>query len=314
MSHRFPFFFCCHYLRLLLLWLLPMLGQAQVSGNQVLGRSHARRYVSSEAESAPALPSNLFLTDSTFLVGANVMQHVRADRYVAVFGLREEAATVAAADKHLSARVQRFTARLRRLDIDAKDVYTDIGTQKRVQDVRASRQAGFSREAYVRGFELTRNVIIPFRRIQVLDEMLVAAATDSIYDLVKVDYIVSDPEAVYASLFKAATEVIARKRANYVALTAAPLRPTAQPYAEVFSSFVPAGQYQAYEATVTTPYTVSGEYNQAFKGLPTLTTFYYSPPSTDGFDRIINPVVTEPVVTYTLGIQVKYTLQKPARR
>lgn len=289
----------------------PLLSQAQVSGNQVMGREPRSRYTG-QAASAP-LPSRLYLTDSTFLVGANVMQHVRADRYVAVFGLREEAGTVAAAEQHLTARVQRFTRRLHRLEVETQDVYTDIITQKRVKDVRASRETGFVKEEYLRGFELTRNVLVPFRRIQVLNEMLVAAAADSIYDLVKVDYIVSDPEAVYASLFKAATEVINRKKANYLALTGAQLRPTAQPYAEDYASYVPAGQYSAYEATLTTPYYGENTYTRPLKGLPALTTFYYSPPSADGFDRVINPVVTEPVVTYTLALQVKYTMRRAVR-
>ncbi len=291
---------------LLALWLLPALVHAQVSGNQVTGRT---RYSGDYEQAIIAVsPQNLALTDSTFLIGANVMQHVRADRYVAVFSLREEARTVVAAEKHLSARVQRFTGRLRRLDVEAHDVFTDIITQKRVQDVRASQQQGFSREAYQRGFELTRNVIVPFRRIEVLNEMMVAAATDSIYDLVKVDYIVSDPEAVYANLFKAATEIINRKKTNYLALTAAQLRPAAQPYAEHFASYVPASQYRSYEATVAVPYYQNDSYT--YKGLPPLTTYYYSPPSVSGFDRVINPVVTEPVVTYTLALQVKYTVQK----
>ena len=294
--------------RLLALTVLPLLAHAQVSGNQVAGRN---RYSGDNEQVSVAIsPQNLALTDSTFLIGANVMQHVRADRYVAVFSLREEARTVAAAEKHLSARVQRFTGRLRRLDVEARDVFTDIITQKRVQDVRASRQEGFSREAYLRGFELTRNVMVPFRRIEVLNEMMVAAATDSIYDLVKVDYIVNDPEAVYANLFKAATEIINRKKISYLSLTAAQLRPAAQPYAEHFVSYVPAGQYHSYEATVAVPYYSD---NYTYKGLPPLTTYYYSPPSASGFDRVINPVVTEPVVTYTLALQVKYTVRKSVR-
>jgi uncharacterized protein YggE len=286
--------------------------QAQVSGNQVT-ESRNRYYQQRQSgETAGSSSSRLFLTDSTFVLGATVMQHVRADRYVAVFGVREQAASVAVADRHLALRIQRFTDRLRRLDVAAKEVYTDIITQKRVEDVRESRQTGFNREAYVKGFELTRNVIVPFRRIETLNQMMVAAAADSIYDLVKVDYIVSDPEAVYASLFKAATEVLGRKRANYVQLTAVQLQPGAQPYAEEFSSFVPADQYASYQATITTPYTLT-DYDR-YKGLPPLVTYYYSPPSANSFDRVINPVVTEPVVTYTLNLQVKYTVKKPGRR
>ena len=292
--------------------LLQRGAQAQVSGNQVT-ENHTRYYGRPQSgEGTNGTTSRLLLTDSTFIIGASVMQHVRADRYVAVFGVRQQEASVALADRRLAQRIQRFTDRLRRLDVASKEVYTDIITQKRVEDVRESRQTGFNREAYVKGFELTRNVIEPFRRIETLNQMMVAAAADSIYDLVKVDYIVSDPEAVYSSLFKAATTVIGRKRNNYVQLTAVQLQPAGQPYAESFASFVPAEQYSSYQATVTTPYTLT-EYDR-YKGLPPLVTYYYSPPSANGFDQVINPVVTEPVVTYTLTLQVKYTVKKPRHR
>lgn len=213
----------------------------------------------------------------------------------------------------MAARVQRFTARLRRLDVDASGIYTDVVAQTQVHDIRTGAVA----EEYLRGFELTRNVIVPFRRPETMNELLLAAAADSIYDLVKVDYVVSDPEAVYANLFKAASEVIGRKKANYLALTGAQLRPAAQPYAEVFATFVPGEQYKSYQAAVKADYydvDEDGNQRRHFKTLPALTTYYYQAPSTSGFDRVINPVVTEPVVTFTLALQVKYTLQKPARR
>ncbi|GAB3584605.1 hypothetical protein GCM10027345_31830 [Hymenobacter daeguensis] len=298
------------------LLVLPGLAHAQVSGNQVTGNARRYRYQQEEpadSRRATVVPERLFLTDSTFVLGANVMQHVRADSYVAVFGLRQEAATVGAAEKRLAARVQHFTGRLRQLGIDGKDVYTDIITQQRIKDLRPVKDrennayVNFHAEEYVRGFESTRNVVVSFRRINLLNDMLVAAAADSVFDLVKVDYIVNKPEEVYDNLFKAAAEVINRKKDRYLQLTAARLRPSAQPYAEQFASYVPGGQYQNYEAVIATPFVYDYRQGYNYKGLRALTTYYYSPPSADGFDRVINPVVTEPAVTYTLAIQVKYT-------
>lgn len=304
-----------------LVWLgllLPLISYGQVSGNQVMQRQGGRYQEEHNNSPSALLPDKLQLTDSTFLLGANVMQHVKADRYVAVFSLRQEASSVAVAEKLLSARVHRFTERLRRLDVDAANMYTDIITQTQVHDVRTSEVGGVTtNQEYLKGFELTRNVIVPFRRAEALNQMLTIAAADSIYDLVKVDYIVSDPDAVYAALFKAASEVINRKKANYLALTSVQLRPEAQPYAEVFSSYVPAEQYKSYQAAVKTPLyeetDADGRRRERYKALPTLSTYYYDTPSNSGFDRVINPVVTEPVVTFTLAVQVKYSIEKPIR-
>ena len=41
-------------------------------------------------------------------------------------------------------------------------------------------------------------------------------------------------------------------------------------------------------------------------------TFYYNPLAADGFDRVINPVVVEPVVQFTLYLKLKYEIE--ARR
>ncbi len=39
-------------------------------------------------------------------------------------------------------------------------------------------------------------------------------------------------------------------------------------------------------------------------------TFYYNPLSADGFDRVIDPVVLEPVVQFTLYLKLRYELEK----
>lgn len=36
-------------------------------------------------------------------------------------------------------------------------------------------------------------------------------------------------------------------------------------------------------------------------------TFYYNPLSGKGFDKVIDPVVTEPVVQFTLYLRLRYT-------
>jgi hypothetical protein len=37
-------------------------------------------------------------------------------------------------------------------------------------------------------------------------------------------------------------------------------------------------------------------------------TFYFNALTGDGFDRVVNPVVLEPVVQFTLYVKVKYEL------
>ena len=38
-------------------------------------------------------------------------------------------------------------------------------------------------------------------------------------------------------------------------------------------------------------------------------TFYYNPLTADGFDRVIEPVILEPVVQFTLYLKLKYEIE-----
>lgn len=40
-------------------------------------------------------------------------------------------------------------------------------------------------------------------------------------------------------------------------------------------------------------------------------TFYYNGLDADGFDEVINPVITEPTVQFTLYLKVKYEVEPP---
>ena len=51
-----------------------------------------------------------------------------------------------------------------------------------------------------KGFELQKNVHIRYNDPSLLDRIVTAAARQEIYDIVKVDYFVKDPEAVYTQL------------------------------------------------------------------------------------------------------------------
>jgi hypothetical protein len=40
-------------------------------------------------------------------------------------------------------------------------------------------------------------------------------------------------------------------------------------------------------------------------------TFFFHPLTANGFDRVINPVVLEPVVQFTLYLKVRYKMEQP---
>src|SRR5262249_33237015 len=146
------------------------------------------------------------------------------------------------------------------------------------------------------GFDLKKNVSIRFKDVSALDKVMVAASTLQIFDLVKVEYLVKDHEAVLDKLMDEATRVIKRKVARNERLLGIKLSQSALLYVERTSVYQPSEFYDSYVAheseSVDVPVDRQTYYIQgARKGR----TFFYNPLTANGFDAVINPIISEPV-------------------
>jgi len=83
----------------------------QQSGNSVYGQN-----LNSSDGKSPTV-DKLFLTDSTFIIQANVMMNVIADNYVATFGVNESSTTLTDCNEKIEKRIQSFIADLSKLGI-----------------------------------------------------------------------------------------------------------------------------------------------------------------------------------------------------
>ena len=108
------------------------------------------------------------------------------------------------------------------------------------------------------------------------------AASKSIFDLIKVDYIVSDFEKVRAELFEQAAQIIKAKHKKYIDTFGIALVPKGLSV-EKYDAFYPSERYVGYQKS-----------------------FYYEPIDQDSFDKIINPAGIEPVVQYTVYLRMDY--------
>ncbi|MGB8194118.1 MAG: SIMPL domain-containing protein [Chitinophagaceae bacterium] len=277
---------------------------AQVSGNQVFDRNNNSRNVQKGGV------TKLYLSDSAFIVQAKVLKNVKADYYIAAFGLSQEAATVTGGNTQINARIKSFIDNIKKSGINEQDIYTDMIAQYRVYDLKRNVRNAIAE--YLKGYELSKNVIVKYNKPAQIEQLLTLASRDSIFDLIKVDYMVDDVSRVYDELFQAATEVIKKKKDLYVKLTSANILPEAQIYGEEFISYYPDGMYRNYKAFSSNFYeSYSGE-NERKEAMKKFETFYYDKIDYSGFDKIINPSVLEPVVEFGLTLQVKYNI-KPAR-
>jgi len=276
---------------------------AQEGGNYLIGQNNNNNYYPAYT---PQTASRVYLSDSTFMIQANVMMNVIADSYVATFGVSEISTSLPAANSKIDARIEKFVVALTKLGVSSKDIYVDMTTQTLLADYKIN---GNYAEQYISGYEQKKNVIVKFKNIDDLDKMILAASEQGIYDLAKVDYIVTDINTIYTQLFQAALDVINSKKALYLQATGLKLEPVSEIFAESFLCYYPAQLYKSYTVNVTTLF-YDYNANQKRKDLPRNTTYYYDKINYSGFDKVINPVVTEPAVEYVMALQIKYNIDK----
>jgi uncharacterized protein YggE len=278
------------------MYLSIAIGFAQHSGNSVIGQNYY-----SKQEIAPHTIGKLYLSDSSFLVGANVLANVIADNYVVTFGISDSATTLKEANSRIDSRIQNFIASLIKMGIAKTDIYVDMTTQTEIADYKVMKNYA---EQYISGFEQKKNVIIQFKNINDLDKMIITASGYGIYDIAKVDYNVTDINKIYLQLFQTAMDVINGKKKLYATATNVQLLPTSEIYSDSFYSFYPAQLYKSYTPDVSTVFQ-DNDYGKR-KNLQKNTTYYYDKLNYSGFDKVINPIVTEPAVEFILNLQLKF--------
>jgi uncharacterized protein YggE len=272
-------------------------GAAAYQGNQTgrIGAENTER--AKRMDQLPPNPNSMF-------VDASVLMNVKADEYVATFGINEEGSTLEEANAHMDGDIARLRAGLKGLGIGESDTYTDFVAQNKIYGYEISQD--IAREK-VTGFEVKKNLSIHYRDKGMLDNLISAAAQAHIFDLIKVDYVVKDIRAVHARLMDEASREVKAKAADYSRLFGVVYRQPPQVYFAKNSSYYPTEMYDNYTAfeaeDVATGY---DRQKYVVQNARKNRTFYFNPLNAKEFDRVVNPVVIEPVVQFTLYLKVLY--------
>jgi uncharacterized protein YggE len=291
----------------------PHQAPAQVSGNIAYSSSGGKaRAEQTDRASHHLTKEELPPTGTSSFVEANILMNVKADEYVAVFGIMHEGQTLNDCGKKMEATLAAFLAELKTLGIGANDVFVDFVTQNKIYGYQV--EGDFLQEKLV-GMELKKNVAIHYKDHALLDKLTLTAAKVQVFDLIKVDYIVKDVGAVQDRLMEEATRIVKKKMARYENLLGIRLQTPAQVYAEKTAVHYPTQMYDSYTAFESEEVRADPERKKyvvrhARKG----TTLFYNGMAADGFDAVVNPVLTEPVVQFTLYLKVKYDVEQPKPR
>ncbi len=285
----------------------------QVGGNIGYSQSGVKAREEQRERSRRALPEqDLPPSKTSTFVEADVLMNVVADEYVAVFGIAQEAETVAECARKMDAVASEVIGAFKELGVGEQDMFLDFVAQTKVYGYEI--HGDIAREKLV-GYELKKNLSVHYKDRDLLDKLTVAAARSKIDDLIKVEYVVKEVGPIQDRLMEEAARVVKQKSDRYERLLGIRLQPPAQVYAEKYGTSYPSGMYDSYTAAETeefqgVPMRQRYSVQSARKGR----TFVFNGLDGDGFDRVINPVIIEPVVQFTLHLKVKYEVEQPRAR
>jgi uncharacterized protein YggE len=281
--------------------------KAQHSGNVVYSeanRAEANRRLARGAVAfgAISLPDN-----SGMIIPANVQMNVKADEYVAVFGLSQEGRTIQECSQKINTQIENFVGELKNVGAQV-DAEVDNTTQTRTYDYQITGNAANEKAA---GFIVKKTVSFHFKEKELMSKLMAAGAKSGVYDMIKVDYVVNDAAAVREKLFEESVRIIKEKAGRYDKLLGLKFRSQLQVVQENYNTIFPTEAYDSYTAFETGRVSESALSDRnRVKEARKNETFFFNAQDPGNFDYVINPVVTEPVVQFSLYLQIKYLFDK----
>jgi uncharacterized protein YggE len=272
---------------------------AQESGNRIYGNSGYYQ----QRRQLPTNSGMLAANQSGYAIEASVLTNLKPDAFVVVFGVNDEAKASAASNEKVNSRIAEFVHELGPMGITKNDLFVDFITQNRVYDFSVS---GSAATENFTGFETKKTVAVRYRNRDLFERIVSAAAKVKIFDLIKVDYIVSDFEKVRARLFEEAVKVIKSKESVYVKSLGVSLAPVGLA-SEKYDVSYPNEAYQRYQAFETgdaSTYSSNGSSSRVIQRKSF--TFFYEPFEASRFDAVLTPLGIEPAVQYTVYLRMQY--------
>lgn len=288
------------FLILLITGLCAFGALGQESGNRNYNRN-------TSSQRTPPNTGNLYDNNNHY-IEAYVLLNSAPDEFVAVFGVAQEGATPVESNDKVNALIERFINAAERLGINRNNTFVDFITQNRVYNYSPATE-GTIRETLT-GFETKKTVAVRYRDRPMLEKLLAAAAQASIFDLIKVDYIINDMTKIRSRLFEEAVRVIKQKEETYTRTLGFTMKRFAI-VQELYNTFYPAELYQTYTAyesgAVETDYSSSGR--RVIRERKSSTS-YLEPLDRSAFDAVLNSIGIEPMVQSTLYLKIVHSLAR----
>ena len=275
----------------------------QETGNRIYGNTGYYQQKGHQQINTGQLGSS----NEGYSIEASVLTNLKPDAFVVVFGVNDVGSNAATSNEKVNAKIANLTHKTKSLGIDSNDVFVDFITQNRVYDFTVS---GTQATEKLTGFETKKTVAIRYKNRELFERIVSAAADSQIFDLIKVDYIVSDFESVRAGLFDAAVKILKSKEHKYASALGITLGVVGLSV-ERYDVSYPSEAYQRYQAFETgdaSVYNNQGTSSRVVqrKGF----TFFYEPFKAGSYDAVLAHSGLEPVVQFSLYLRMQYQVRR----
>lgn len=279
---------------------------AQVMGNY---SQQQRTYqnISFNAQYRALPKAAAFIGDNQLEITVNALSNQKASTYTAIFSTLQLGKTADETNTLLNNRLEAFLNDLKTLGIPATDIYVDMVNFLPKYEYDVTKKL-FSKKTYTeipKGFELQKNVHIRYTDPSLLDRIVTAAARQEIYDIVKVDYFVKDPEAIYTQLRDATFDYI-KKIENQYKTIGIRLDSAYRITAENAWVAYPINRYETYQAF--SAQRLDADENSKVNTADKVTSRFYNAVPANDYDIVINPEILEPAVQFSYNLVVRFTL------
>ena len=234
---------------------------------------------------------------------------------MAIFSITQTGETATEVNKLINSRIDPVKTFCKSLD--SKIIfYTDMISFVPMYEYELEKKV-FNKKTYnevPKGFEIKKNIHIKYTNPEHLDGIISICAENEIYDLVRVDYFVSDMEK-HRKAMKTKANVILNEKINYYeAILNTDFTNLKKDVVDDFSTSYPVESYQSYEAYSSS--SIKKDKRTKFNDETKSRTMYYMPKFDKNFDFVINPVIIEPVVqlVYQLNLKIKFEKEKEVKQ
>lgn len=251
-------------------------------------------------------------SDAEMVFTVNSLKNVKANSYLAIFNIVQTGKTAKEINTIVNNKIAGFKEELKASGIKKEDIFTDMISLIPVYEYKVEEKLFSKTYTEVpKGFEMQKNLHIRFNNNSVLDNIVTAAASNEIYDLIKVEYFVKNNAEIYTELRNKSIDYMNKKIESFKKLNIL-LDTVYHVISEKSSVVYPIDRYRSYQAYTGT--SIDAIKSKHVTKVRKPKTMFYNKLPYHEYDIIINPKILEPAVQFTYSITVKYVVRPSVKK